>query len=712
MAAMETSAPKRRKTSPLTAVPIESTTPAANTTTPPDPPPPAPHFRPDTVQDTESRTARAASYASPTKASLAKHNPDILLKRLSSPTKARHTGASTDHPSQPQMDQSSPQPDKQLREDHERATSLALRSPTRQLGGGLAARPRRTPVKPNPRPLPPPGPEDDDLDDMLNPFARRGLRRSPLAGLAEPEPPEPELPPTPVGLDNAASTPPAGIHSTPSRRPRRSRALAEKIRSSPTKQPPTKQAAGGGPQGDEQVLPTTEAQSSSLRPRSGKRVDRQRNKPKSRPRPSNVRGIQPADPNAEKKRERDALEAEVAELERDLDLVARENERIRQLRLSRKDTVLPPDKDRIFDVLERHLLPRRTDAKASQSLPWLEHAFNPINFLPFGKPASSLPILFPEDNSGDEPEQEPTSHHPVPLTAEEALPFLQAFTPLTFTSRLSMLPQPDYIDNDNSTTVPAPPLLQHHSITATSATSPGLFSARIELTVNTLTHAITTLTIPSIDPPPAAAELSPLTLQILAEPEASSGALSRNVGVLTWGMGSWLRVAVRRAKVWRTLDRQLGSTDDLARTLSRVKAASGQGRRSKRKARDEDAATEQGGEKDGDSVATEDWIDSLVDTDDLLPYMGRQGMEFRIPSKGSEQEASVLAVQWRIEFDWTGEATSRIKALAKVPGKWHRADERTTLSGIPTLFDKLLQKGAGVVPAVETIVTLLAGKQR
>ncbi|OIW24690.1 hypothetical protein CONLIGDRAFT_584528 [Coniochaeta ligniaria NRRL 30616] len=677
---METSAPKRRKTSPLTALPIESTT----TTTQPDPPPPPQIVSTDAPQDTWPRSTRA-SYASPTKASLSRHNPDILLRRLSSPAKARAAGEGLEGSS----------------------AAGPLRSPTRQLGGALAAQPKRTPVKPNPRPLPPPGPDDDDDDDddILNPFAGRVLRRSPLAGLAEPHPPEPELPPTPVHPDHAASTPPTGIHSTPSRRPRRSRALAEKIRSSPTKQPPAKPGADVFRHENEHILPTTETEP----------------QPASRPRPSDVRGVEPADAEAKKKRERDALQMEVAQLERDLDVVAQENERIRQLQLSRKEVAMPTGASNILGVLGRHLGPRKNDIATSRSEAWLQAALDPIAFLPFGRPSSALPTLFPEDISSAEPEHEPLSHDPISLTAREALPFLQAFTPLTFASRVTIDPYPPRNATDEDGPESANALLQHHSITVKSASAPGLFSARIDMTVNATTHAITSLAVPSIDPPSAGAELSPLIAKILAEPEASSSALSRNVGVLNWAMGSWLRVAVRRAKVWRTLDSELGTPDALIRTAARVRATR-KGRKLKWKgaASGADEHAKYDGGKDADSDGSADWIDNLVGTDDLLPYMGRLWMDFPVPSSpgGGESgivtdtDVSVLRVQWRIEFDWTGEARSRIRAVASLPGKWHRTDERTTLAGITALFDKLLQRGGDVVPAVETIVTLLAGEQR
>jgi hypothetical protein len=448
--------------------------------------------------------------------------------------------------------------------------------------------------------------------------------------------------------------------------------LAEKVRSSPTKQPPVKPAADVLRHGDENILPTTETepQPAFVQHQAMRKVNSRDAKTTSRPRPSSVRRVQTADADAEKKRERDALRAEVAQLERDLDIAAQENERIRQLQLGRKEVVMPRHASDIFELLRRHLAHPQKDISADQADAWVQAAMDPTAFLPFGKPSSSLPTLFPEDSSTVEPEQEPISHRPVPLTTREALPFLQAFTPLQFTSRITILPHPTRDTSNEDGPEPRTALLQHHSITATSDSAPGLFTARIDLTVDATTHAVTSLAVPSIDPPCAAAELSPLIAAVLAEPADSSSALSRNVGVLTWAMASWLRVAVRRAKVWQTLDRELGGPDALERTVARVRAT-GAGGKLKWKAA---AGTAEEEDEAGDGVVA-DWIDSLVDTDELLPYMGRQWVDLRVlPSLAvgggpPEAEVPVLRVQWHIRFDWTGEATSQIRALARLPGK-------------------------------------------
>lgn len=419
------------------------------------------------------------------------------------------------------------------------------------------------------------------------------------------------------------------------------------------------------------MLPTTEKgpEKELEQPLATRKVNDGTVQPWLRPKPSEVRGVQLADADEEKKRERDALQAEIAQLERDLDILVQENDRVGQMQLSKKAVTMPRDASDILDVLGRHLAPKQKETSANASDVWLQAAMDPVAFLPFGKPSSSLPTLFPEDSPTVERETEPISHHPVPMTAQEALPFLQAFTPLKFTSRIRMLPPPPPEPGKKDEPNPNPALLQHHSITATSSSAPGLFLARIDLTVDASTHTITSLALPSIEPPCATTELSPLATKILAGPDASPSGLSRNASVLTWAMASWLRVAVRRAKVWRTLDRELGTPDALERTVAQVRAARA-GRRLKKKGGG--GGDDRAGDADSDGVAG--WVDSSAGADELLPYMDRQCMEFRVPCDGvegvnPEADVPMLRVQWCIEFDWTGEATSRVRAMTRLPGK-------------------------------------------
>ncbi|KAK5662328.1 hypothetical protein OQA88_8234 [Cercophora sp. LCS_1] len=673
---METSAPKRRRTSPRTSVPVNPEPHAeaeAESTTPQEPVP------------EPAAASKRPSFASPTKASLERHNPEIAQRRRTrSPPKRGPSNHHAVPASQPAGGGGNlmrredslgarPVPSRQD-EDSQRALRGAelsqgqsvLRSPARRLG-----RPSRTSQL---RPLPPPVAEDDE--EILDPFARRGLRRSPAPGvLPEVVVPEPELPPTPEHPDPVVSTPPSGIHNTPSRRPRRSKALAERLKSSS----PLKVATTTSSPSQRDAPPPV----FKLPPKPSKARARSHSAESQGPTTAVLRGFEPDDPDAEKKKQRDALLAEIAELERDLRIASAENERL----LSKTAPSRPRDANEILDLLQRHTLPPE---KESETAPWLASALDPIAFLPFAKPTSRPPILF-TDASKEDDQPAPISHHPLSMTAEEALPYLRAFTPLTFSSHIATLPLPEH--------APDAHLLQKHIISVGSSAPRGLFAARIEMTVDTRFMSITELEVPKIDPS-AAAELAPFIDDVTT---STSSGLGKNICVLAWAMGEWVRLATQRAKVWCVLESELGSGREAIREM--VERTRARRRRKKRRERgaDEESSDEEESEKDGGKTGTVE----------LLPFMGRTSMDFEVPVLvGGEDASSMLRVQWKIGFDWTGEGSSELRVLVGVPGKWYKHDERGRLSGISGLFDDLIRGGEDPLTAVRTVACLLAGKEK
>ncbi|KAL2149253.1 hypothetical protein VTH82DRAFT_8601 [Thermothelomyces myriococcoides] len=705
---MDSPAPKRRRTSPRNAVSVDPDA-EAQSATPLDPPP-----------QSASSPSRP-SYASPTRASLERHNPDILRRRESQPRRLRSS------PDVPPASRAAT-PDSTGGLTRAMKTQLELRSATRD-GGGQATSEgdrllrsparrlgsKRSPTRPTPRPFPPPAPEEDD--ELLKAISTRLQPGVPPGVLPEVADPEPQLPPTPQHPDPVVSTPPSGIHNTPSRRPKRNKALAERIKgSSPFKPSPahnlTKPADG--------VLPFLLPAKKNIPPETAAVTEPE-------PPPAESRGLKPADPDAEKKRLRDSLLDEITRLERDLDIASRENERIRQARLSRREPSPPVNGDEILDLLARHVLPpgAREPKKPDPIEDWVASALNPIAFLPFSKPSpSGPPTLQPipapgrtqSGGEGDDDDDElppPVSHHPLPMTAAEALPYLQVFTPLTFTAHVSPLPNNNDEDDGKGRR-----LLQRHSITASSASPRGLFAARIEMTVDTTSMAVTSLAVPRLDPA-AEAELRPFIDKVIlteGPQQPRSSGLHNNVSVLTWAMGEWLRVATHRAKAWIVLQREVGGGKE---ALGEMKGRGKRRRRRRREGQDEEA--DRDGESENESMdgttatTTTTTTAEKYEAADLLPFMGRTSMDLEIPvleGGRGKGEKSTLRVQWRIGFDWTGEAQSDIGVLVALPAKWHKHDERGQLSGLPKLFDELIQAGEDPLNAVRTVVCLLAGEQR
>ncbi|RYP49905.1 hypothetical protein DL768_004441 [Monosporascus sp. mg162] len=624
---METSAPKRRKTSPTGAIPI--------------------HDRDAPPASDDATGSDRPSFASPTKASLARSNPE-------SPHLRNSAGATT-------------------------------------------PRARRIAVRPAPRPLPPPSGEEEE---PIDPFRGRMLRRSPPPGVLPTLPPdEPDLPPTPTqkGISDPASinTSPVGIHNTPSKRARRSRALAEKLKSSPLKQPPLRPPRSSEQAPARPVHREAEIPAGNTQPLKG--IKENLADQPSGPHPSRkVRGY---DWLADRKETRDSLLAEVARLEGDVELAARANDLLRRSQHAEeghRDGWTTEEKTNLLGLLRRHLIPSADEPPNEGPGNLLLAALNPISFLPFGRAEQTLPAFFDlpgETEDREETEMTPTSHYPIPLPAEEELPYLQVFTPLTFKSTVSVLPREDLEDGK--------PLMQKHSISVSSV-PPGLFSARVEMTVNTKTLSVSELSVPQLDPS-ATRELRPFVQRTIQG--GNSSALTRNVGVVTWAMGEWVRVATRRARFWCAIERELGSPDGIARCVKQMR----QGRRRKLVGRS--AATE-----DADMDSEEELVDGPDKTEakgdgfsraDRLHFLGKSSFDIDLHDR---DEAPSVRIEWNIDFDWTGEAQSKLALLVTVPAKWHGSDKAKSLASIPSIFDKLMTKNEDAMRAVRTVVALLVSE--
>lgn len=541
-----------------------------------------------------------------------------------------------------------------------------LRSPSRRVGGStLGAQPaRRTPTRPQPRPLPPAGPEDEDL--IANPFGGRTLHRSPLNTGVLPAVAyeEPELPPTPEHPDPVLSTPPSGIHNTPSKR-RRDPMEREAARqqSSPLKHPLSQEVTGpSGPPRKESQKGKEKRQASPVKIAGQVLNLAERSKEKEKtpvpakpqsefaPQTHPRRSIRLRGPDWEKQQERDALLKEIAQLEADLELAKNGNaSAARRLPFN--------DKTAVLDVLRRHLGAVEKEPKRDANSEWLETVMNPIAMLGFnGCSKLTLPSVIPTQNAGDKPEPPIISHHPISMNASEELPYLQIFTPLTFTSSMTTLTP--------SSDEPDQPTLQKHAITVRSASPPGLFTAQIEMFVNPRKQNISSLTVPRLDPS-ADPELRPFLDSISSTEAQYHPVRTRNVNLLCWAMGEWYRIALQRAKFWVALENSLRDKDGLVEIVLAMRA------RKKRKRRRQETH----GEADsgvGESLTAGSEVGSqLLTKSKLLPHMGRTSMDLQIPYLTGDDvtELSDLRVKWTMEFDWVGEARSKIGVELGVPGK-------------------------------------------
>lgn len=673
---MQSSPAKRRKLSP----PLPSTTNAPST------PSRIPLPR-DAVRTTPGRP----SFASPTKASLSRHNPHLLARSASAgpgnnksasnapkvpATQSMFVTQSSDTVSDGNVERVKELGS--LGENHglvappnhapdlTSATTAGIEA--QPAGGGLTGPPRRksqalgknadtistaTPIAGELRETA----NTKSTEDIIagerpvspDPFRSIGHRRPPLSAaettlINEPRE-EPDLPltPTQLGLtDPVVTTPPSGIHNTPSKR---KRTRVSKPRPSPLK-----------PQAE---------------PEPERPAKRTREEPQSR-------GIEPIDPYAEKKRLRDQLVLELEQLKADVALGDRENQRLHQhYRSSKGDPDEPPNPDEIFGLLFRSTAPPIPKQVKPPTI------FQSLGaFLPFSAKPRVVSAV----------DTDPIPSH-LPLKLDDPLPYLEAFTNLKYSSVITIVPT---TSGDSSK---PPEILKQHTITISSPT--GLFHSRLNMTVNTSTFSVAKLMVDNLDPN-AELELG----EWVRHRASTKGVLGRDVSAICWAMGQWTEVATKRARFWCRMESELG-TDEAQREITEKLRAGKKGRRKTVKHGDDDA-----GNIDGDDGVFK------VTRKQLQLHMKQTSLV--LPVEGVE-----LTIKWDITFDWTGEAESTIAARARMSSecklsypnfsgrtntkvKGEKQDDRRSFTKIPSTFQALVKK-RGPTDATRAIVALLRG---
>ncbi|XWW98405.1 hypothetical protein V2A60_006405 [Cordyceps javanica] len=574
---------------------------------------------------------RRPSYASPTRASMMRHNPEILERR---------EAAAAAEASAAQISA------EQTAADREQQTAPARR-PAR---GGILAPP---PLPPGQQQPPPARPERTGAESRAETlrvqdpaeattefeFVPRAARAEPVTRAAPPLPPEPELPP--ARPDPVTSSPSRGIHGSPSMWKARA-----KQKSSPLKQPPMRPDEGEEPR----PVPTPLALQRRPNPPAADTADEA---PRSIAHPDPARNVSLQDPD--KVKERNALREELAQLQKDLETAVSTQNMGR--------SIASENKDKILDLLRRSLIPSDTLAAPPQSQQLMLAALNPIGLLPFSKPVATL---VPEKDDS----KNIASHHPVEMSAEEELGYLKVFTPFHVTSTISALPG-----------TREHPFRQRRLLTLRDKER--LFQARVEIIVDKLTLTILELHVLSLESA-AEAELKPFVDTICKGP--CNRSMQRNVGMLFWAMAEWRRAAVERAEVWARLDTEVLAKGGPAQAA---------------------AAMRREAEQSGDKVAAPPREGVVLRSADLRYLMGKQAYDIAIGSGAGRRDGAHVRLEWKIGFDWTGEAESKLAVLEGVPGKWRRADRRGSLGKLGGLFQNLVRGGEDIDVAARKVAALL-----
>jgi hypothetical protein len=464
----------------------------------------------------------------------------------------------------------------------------------------------------------PAGLEEPDLSAKEVTQSRRPRR---------PEPEEPELPPTPTqrGIpDPIVTTPPTGIHDTPSKGARKSKALGNKLKSSPLKprDPPPPEPA------KEKEAPKEQEPPKERDPETEVEASLKPEKPKRR---KSARFLVPEDPHASKKNARDELLKELQQLQADVALANQENERLRLHQESgKRRPTAAPNPDELVALL------RRSTEQPSKPTPKPTNIFKSIgSFLPFSSRRRTQPV----SSSGLE---KPLPSH-LPIALDDPLPYLQAFSPLHYTSTIVLLPS-EQTSPESSPEALEQPIFHKHLIHASHPT--GLFAARLTMIVNSSTLSITDIEIPKLDAS-AEKELG----SFVREHAVGNGTLGKDINVICWAMGRWVEVAIKRAAFWCAVETDFSTPEARDKALQKGARSRKRKRQGSTVAGDEEPEAEE----EEEELKKQKWTRRQ-----LLPHIGRTSMEI-------VSEEVELRFEWRIGFDWTGEAESSISAGARVP---------------------------------------------
>jgi len=424
---------------------------------------------------------------------------------------------------------------------------------------------------------------------------------------------EPELPPTPTQLglaDPIVTTPPAGIHDTPSKRAIRGKALSQKLKSSPLKPrdgPPPK------PLNDSVFAAQTESQKELI-------VQRRRA----------TRFATAQDPHASKRQARDKLFKELYQLKKDVAMTNRENDRLRRL-LSKKTTAMAGSQgpEGLMDVLLRSTL------QNSLPQPAIEKTIHRSigSFLPFTSRRRPNPVA---PHLLTKPVQ---SHRPV--DQKDPLIYLQIFSPLVYTSDVIFTdeqPLPGLHELEQAT-------VRQHLINVSHPS--GLFAGRLLMTVDSSVPSITSVSILRL-PESAEKELG----CFIKEWSRVDNIVSRDIGVICWAMGRWFEVSVLRSRFWCSVETSFGTASARAKSLQQNDNMKKRKRGQKSKEK-EDALDDE--ENSDDEMRNPKWTRKQ-----LVPHMGRTAMTI-------SNDDVELRFEWIIGFDWTGEVENSISASAAVP---------------------------------------------
>lgn len=378
-----------------------------------------------------------------------------------------------------------------------------------------------------------------------------------------------------------------------------------------------------------------------------------------------------------KKAKRDSLLQEIEQLKADLKIARAENER---LRLSKTVplSVSELSQETLPMLLRAAAVPKEPDrSEVKRSIFQNLDAFLPFNSRRSRRHRARLD----EDICKKLP-----SH--LPQSTENELTYLQAFTPLIWTSKMiSLYPRSSQIGSDVEINTETESeieieLLQKQIISATHFS--GIFSARLALIFDPISQKVIELSLLYL-PTCAEHELGDFIRNVKSKfgnPEQLK--TNREIGVVGYAMGRWVEVSLRRARFWWLVMRRYSTSAARRNSLSLSYPHNTKKKGNKNGLENDGILFGEGEDNEADNSSNDESDEiktgtSKLTSKDLLPHLGRSMLCINGNNSMAQKNSGAMKkddflmqgieilFEWNLSFDWTGEVKSHISASSSIP---------------------------------------------
>jgi hypothetical protein len=255
------------------------------------------------------------------------------------------------------------------------------------------------------------------------------------------------------------------------------------------------------------------------------------------------------------------------------------------------------------------------------------------SFLPFESTKNHAPIPPHHREEEDGP-----SHYPLDL--DDPLPYLQLFTPLKCETEIKLIVPPESLKDTKNP-------LQEHCITIKAPKD--MLSITLKMILDPVSHVVTSLDI--------------MEVSFWAEHELGTWirkqAGARDIGSIAWAINSYWDLAQKRAKCW------MHCQDVYSRLIGDGSLGSSSNAKSeKRMSRTETSENEESNAEEITGI-----VQSSSNKHGAIARTKKRALQrhLGIDSILFQNYEVAFRVEWRIDFDWTGNSESYIIANVGVP---------------------------------------------